>query len=390
MPAPYNVTYGGWYQRTTLHLSEIYEFFVNANSFLNLDKSKLKNYQQNLKITSVTRELSYLEYVKATTKDGIEIRYYEDGLYVLELNVADVKTGRDTLEQYFNNYFNPAINYIFSLGAPTPKILANIKTVHPTVVSFDPKQIPGDKVDSSLLKDIYSQIEDKNVAVYKSRDFIFILADASDAFPVNEIVEMQIFFREFKDQLEKYLNIHRKIWGEIADIKERKFIKAKEVGTLRERLDTYQKTISLISNRINQMGSYVKTRKAVSKNLQLESHLENLFQYRFDVLVDTLDYIKEIWKMTTDYVTSAIQVLVEIQSAATNKSIQSLTLITSVGVLSGLIAYLSRDTFPKVTFVGFIYLSILIICGYLFNFIVQRIQLNKLQKLKFSKTDENI
>jgi len=390
MTAQYKITYGGWYQRTTLHLSEIYEYFTNANSYLNLDKDKLKVLHDTLNLKEITREVSYLEYVKALTHDGIEIRYYEDGLYVLELMSSDIEVGKRTLETYFSEKLNPAISYIFSLGAPTPKILANLKTTHPTVISLGVKDKDSIKDHPFDLKNIYSHIEEKNISVYKSSDYIFIIFELGHYSRVNEIIEMQIFFREFKDQLEKYLNIHRRIWEEISTIRDKKCIRAKEVIKLRDTLDSYQKTINLISNRINQMGSYVHTRKDVSKNLEIDEHIEKLFQYRFDVLLNTLDYIKEIWRMTIDYVNSAIQILVEVQNLATNKSIQSLTLITSVGVLAGLIGHLSRDTYPKITHVGLVYLGSLITAGLVFNFIVQKVQLNRLQKLKFSKNNEAI
>ncbi len=38
----YTVTYGGWFQRTTLHLSEVHYLFSDGNSDLNLSKEKLK------------------------------------------------------------------------------------------------------------------------------------------------------------------------------------------------------------------------------------------------------------------------------------------------------------------------------------------------------------
>lgn len=390
MPKTYKVTFGGWYQRTTLHLSEIYEFFLNANSYLNLDKEKLVKLHRALNLQKVSREFGYLEYVKAVTKDGIEIRYFEDGLYILESESKDVDKTASVLKNYFWNKLTPAINYIFSLGAPTPKILANILTTHPTVVSFFDPKFKDFKLDEKTYGTVYSRIASEGVAVYKTKDYIFIISKEPDSFSVSDLVEMQIFFREFKDQLEKYLNIHRKIWEEIAQIKERKYLTAKEVPQIRTRLDGYQKTISLISNRINQMGSYVNTRKSISTQSGIDAHLDRLFQYRFEVLKDTLDYIKEIWKMTMDYVNAAIQIIVEIQNAATNKSIQSLTLITALGVLSTMVAFLSRDTLPKITAAGSLSLAIILFVGWLANFIYQNYLANRKQRIKFSEREEKL
>ena len=45
----------------------------------------------------------------------------------------DISVFRETdfLADYYENCLSKAINYIFSLGAPVPKELANIKSVYP-------------------------------------------------------------------------------------------------------------------------------------------------------------------------------------------------------------------------------------------------------------------
>ena len=90
----FTITFGGWYQRTTLHLSEIYDLFARGKSNLNLDKGKLNNFLHNFDFVSVTREWGDLEYIKCKTRNGIEVRYYEDGLYILEITTNDVKSGQ--------------------------------------------------------------------------------------------------------------------------------------------------------------------------------------------------------------------------------------------------------------------------------------------------------
>lgn len=107
------IIYGGWYQRTTLHLSEIYDLFERGKSKLDLSKEKLEEFQKNLDLKKVSREVGYLEYVKARTNSGIDIRYYEDGLYVLEIEGMDFKKGQKILKDYFERRLSPAINYIF-------------------------------------------------------------------------------------------------------------------------------------------------------------------------------------------------------------------------------------------------------------------------------------
>ncbi len=116
MKPKFKITYGGWYQRTTLHLSEIYDLFAQGKSNLNLSKEKLSEFYNKFGFDSVTREAGYLEFVRAKTKSGIEARYYEDGLYILEVELDkldSIKKEKKILEDYFNQILNPGVSYIF-------------------------------------------------------------------------------------------------------------------------------------------------------------------------------------------------------------------------------------------------------------------------------------
>ena len=380
----YIITFGGWYQRTTLHLSEVYELFKLGRSKLLLDPLKLVNFREDLNLKSVNRELSYLEYILAETRDGIKIKYYEDGLYILQINSESTKDALEKLENYYNNIFHPAIAYIFSLGAPTPKILADIKTKPPVVVSTIVKKLGDFKLDGREFGEIYSEIKAKNFVVYKTPEYIFIASDANNT-SLPDLIETQIFFREFKDQLETYLNIHRKIWEEISLVKEQRYLKGKDIEEVRMKLDAYQKNINLISSRINQMGTYINSRAKIAELLKIEEQLVTIFQYKFDTLMNSHSYIKEIWKMTLDYLNTAIQIVNEVSNKTTDATIQSLRLITTVGVISGIIGYISKDTFPEITIVGLAYYLILILATWLINILVNGIYRNRKYELKFSK-----
>jgi hypothetical protein len=386
----FKVSFGGWYQRTTLHLTEIYNLFAFGSSTLALSKEKLLELQSALGLEKVTREAGYLEYVGATTKSGIDIRYYEDGLYILEIKSSDIGGARKILEDYYNSALGPAISYIFSLGAPTPKILANIKAAHPTAVTSISENPVDFRLETEEFGEIYNKIVSPDLAVYKTPDYIFIISKPGNEETANVLVETQIFFREFKDQLQKYLDIHRKLWEEIADIKEKKSVKGTEIELMRSRLDSYQKTISLISNRINQMGAYAGTRSSISKNFKVDVYLMALFQFKFESLLDTLSYIKEIWKMTTDYLTSAIQNITEIQNQSAARGIQSLQLITSLGVVAGIIGYLSKNELPKITAIGAFYFFLIIAITWLINYAVSKIYKRKKYDLKIGETLKDI
>lgn len=368
------ITLGGWYQRTTLHLSEIHGFLDEGYSKLNLSKEKLQQYRQALNIKEVVRESSYLEYVQVQTEDEITIKYYEDGLYILEVESDDIKKSQQELKDYFENKFNPAISYIFSLGAPTPKILANIKTSHPTVVGIIPTKSEKFTVDEKKFGEVYSDITSSGIAVYKTKDYIFIIA--KDQNSLDDLIEMQIFFREFKDQLEQYLYIHRQVWEEISEIREKRYIIGKAVEETSAKLENYQKIINLIGSRINQMSFYINARSSLAKQLDLEKHLTTLFQYKFETLVDTHSYIKEIWAMTKDYLSTALEVIRELEGQRINNSIRSIQILASVGVVAGILGYVTRDTLPQITSAGLIYFIVLLIAAWSLNYIISFIYKN--------------
>jgi hypothetical protein len=202
---------------------------------------------------------------------------------------------------------------------------------------------------------------------------------------LKQIVEMQIFFREFKDQLEKYLNIHRILWEKISRIKERKSVRGGDIDKMRLELDGYEKTITLINSRIKQMGTYIHTRAKLAEHLKIEEHLLHLFQYKFEALSNTLEYIKEIWVMTTEYLKSAVQMIVEIRNQTMNAGLTSLRTVTTLGVVAAIISYLSRDTLPKITHAGLLFFVFIFLGTWAIDFIVVIAYKNIRYKLKVPK-----
>lgn len=364
---------GGWFQRTTLHLTEMADFLGFGESELNLDKEKLKNFRTQLQISEVTRENWLLEYILVKAKNEITTRIYEDGLMILEMvPYGLLKNDFSTLEDYYDNKLSPAISFIFSKGAPVPKELAQIKTLLPFVVwtkKADGKDIQQFFEELDLLT--YSTMETPYVKVYKAPKVILIISDLSEV-KVRQLVEAQIFFREFKSQLHRYLNIHRLVWEEIAEIKERGRIAGREVKKLRAKLDDYQKTVQLIDSRIAQMGAYLATRGKIASGEEVEKYLDKVFQFKYETLNDTLSYVKELWKMTANYLSGAIEIFREIQTESTKTSITSLQLITTLGVVAAIISYLGRDKLPNLTGEGIVFFAILLFLTWGLNAVVTR------------------
>ena len=368
---------GGWFQRTTLHLTETWDFLKHGKSNLDFPKEKLDEVRDSLSLDGGRRESGPLEYIFAKTNKEINYRIYEDGLIVLEKEFSSLKNDFELIKDYYDNKLSKALSLIFSKGAPVPKELANIKTILPYIVTVtDATKKEAEKVFKDFSEDVYSVLSTKKIEVYRSPGIILI-NNLKDENLTRGIIESQIFFREFKSQLHRYLAIHRILWEKIKTIKERGEIRGTDIDSLRNELSVYQKTINLIGARIDQMPAYVKTRQKITDIEKIDDYLQPLFQFKFETLLDTHEYIKHLWGMTKNYLTSAIEIFSELQAKSTKNTISSLQLITTIGVVAGILGYLGKDTLPKFTSIGLIYFSLLMAMTWIINSIVSKFFKNK-------------
>ena len=93
--------------------------------------------------------------------------------------------------------------------------------------------------------------------------------------------------------------------------------------------------------------------------------------------------------MTSDYLASAVGNLVEIKNQSTSNNLKSLQTITSIGVISGVLGYLSAKTLPQINKAGLIYFVVLFGLTWFMNYAISRKYQNKKYSLKFGnrKTD---
>ncbi len=381
---------GGWFQRTTLHLTEMWDFLKHGTSHLDFPKDQLTKARSVLGITEATRESGPLEYILVKTNKDIDFRVYEDGLIVLEKSYKSLKEDFNAIRDYYDKKLSKSLSFIFSKGAPVPKELANIKTILPYIVTMtDADEADVKKIFADSSEELYSVLATKNIEVYRSAGII-IVNNLKDESLLREIIESQIFFREFKTQLHRYLTIHRVLWEKIRVIKERGDIKGTDIDALRNEISVYQKTINLIGARIDQMPAYVHTRQKITDMEKIDAYLQPLFQMKFETLLDTHEYIKRLWEMTKNYLTSAIEIFTELQAKSTKNTISSLQLVTTIGVVAGILGYFSKDSWPKFTLIGVFYFAILMLMTWIINTAVSKFYKNKKYHIKEEEIEKDI
>lgn len=365
-----------------MHLTELYDFLKYGKSHLDFPAQELEKARGPLEIIDVTRESGPLEYILVKTGAGIGFRMYEDGLIVLEKEFNSLREDFDAIKDYYDNKLAKSFSLIYSKGAPIPKELANIKTILPYIVTADDaSEEEARKLFADFDEEIHAVVASKNTRVYRGAGIIFI-NNLRDEKLARSVIESQIFFREFKSQLHRYLNIHRIVWEKIDAVKDRQTVKGTEIDAVRNELADYQKTIQLIGARIDQMDAYLQTRQKITNLQVMDEYLQPLFQFKFETLADTHKYIKYMWVMTQSYLDSVIQTFVELQQKSTKSTISSLQLITTIGVVAAILGYLGKDTLPKFTSVGMFYFVLLLAMTWLLNGAVARFFKNKKYQIK--------
>ncbi len=362
-----NIFVGGWFQRTMLQLTEIYDFLRDTKTQLKLDSKKLEKLRANLGIGSIEYGVYGEEFIEYTTIYDIKVKIFEDGLIILNNTDVSYETlfaDMDKLTEYYDNRLSPAISYLFSLGAPVPKELANIETIFPYFIVCDKAT---KKQMSELLaqteKQKYFEFDNAKYDVIRGDKYYFINNKKQSMDNIQRYIEEQIFIREFKGQLHRYLNMHRIIWEKIDEVKEKTNIKGSEIVKFTTKLEGYAKTVNLIDGRIKQMGTYIGTREKIAKSDAELAEFLSISGYRYETLKDTLDYIKYLWDMTKSYVTSAQKLFNGIKSDVTSKSIDSLTIVTSMGAGASIIGLLTESA-PTFTIFGVLYFFALALLGW--------------------------
>ena len=80
----------------------------------------------------------------------------------------------------------------------------------------------------------------------------------------------------------------------------------------------------------------------------------------------------------------------EIKNQSTSNNLKSLQTITSIGVISGVLGYLSANNLPRISKSGLIYFVILFCITWFMNYVILAKYQNKKYSLRFGDRAENL
>lgn len=355
---------GGWFQRTMLQLSEIYDFLRDGSSQAGLESAKLLSLRDNLHIESIEYGVANEEFVAFVTDEHIRVKLFEDGLMTVSSDEVSESTMIEDIERVHNYYeqnLSPAINYLFSMGAPVFKELSRVENIYPYfIICENASQKDISELLAKTEQQKYFEFDGKNYSVLRGDKYYFVNNKKSSLENIEHYIEEQVFIREFKGQLHRYLNLHRAIWSKIDNIKKRTYFNEAEILSAENKLDRYEKTTLLIESRLEQMSPYVKIREAGMKgDAELEEFLA-ISGFRHEALIGTLTYMRSLWGATHQYSKSAMQLLERAERERMFSHVRGLILLVSLSVVIGALG-LIFGTGLKFSVDTIIYSAILVI-----------------------------
>jgi len=284
------------------------------------------------------------------------MKFLEDGVILFKKEYQDLNTDCQVLKEFYEKRLSPVINYIYSLGAPLPKELAKLELILPYIIEAtetDKKEV--EKLFHEFGDSIQSVVEAPEVSLYFGQKFFLFDLEKED-FPIEPIVEILIFFREFSAQLNGYLQAHRTIWEKISQICSQEALRFRDFTEIRNSLMEIKQTLSFVEARLAQMEKFIEVRQTWSKDL--ENILKSLSIYQFDTLANAQNYMTSLWKMTKDYADSTFNLLSMLYQENIQREVDALKLVT---IISMVIAFSRLAVFPtqplfSLKFIGSIFL----------------------------------
>lgn len=333
--APSKIHCGTWVPRTTIHLKEFYRFLQFKSSHLHLNQEKLRTLHALLHISNLKYHDSALDIITAQLGD-YNFNYQEDGVVFLSKTVDDLKHDFDNISHFMLNSLLDSFSYLYSQGAPIPKVFTNLESVMPIIITT-PKDNPReiDQAYNKLGDTIFQVIGDSKFKLYFGDKLITVVSHSSDN---TELVRYLIFLQDYKNQMEKLLNIHRYLWDQISLLREKKRVRYKDLALMRDMLLNLKKDITYFNSRLSQMHEFVHTRKEVIDTLLINKAQRDYCLGELTSLSATQAYMEHLWDMTERYADSTLNLISLLYQENEQSELNTLQVIFIIGVISSLLS----------------------------------------------------
>jgi len=332
---------GSWYSRTQLHLGELHLFLTEGKSHLSLNKEELLKYKKNLNPSdvSIIKENGHEILVAKLGKYNLE--YHENGLVLMSINPAPEKINQEmkSLADFTLNKMFEAFGFLYSQGAPIPKIFIALKSVLPYVVLTEgatKKEIEEFFVEQK--EEIGQEINNGESSIYYGKGPIVINGKTEDSI---NLVRIFYLLNDAKSQFQKVLDLHRFIWEEVDKVKSKGKIRYRDLSLNRDTLMEINNEIIFFKSRLEQIENVLvneSTECAKMVKLKSDDNIALHFMESFESLKRTSSYIKNLWSMTENYVSNTFNLINLLYQEGTQKQLNILQFIFVISAIASIIA----------------------------------------------------
>lgn len=329
---------GTWFQRTSLHLKELYEFLKQKKVAIELEGERMEHLWESLDVKNV-EFIGNNEFDEVYAECGkVFVSVTEDGIILLTTSEINVKKAKKTLESFYTEFLAPALMFLFSRGAPLPKVLDQVKSTYPLLcVSEGGKEKEILQFYDENIDLLITRLHGNHLQVCIGETISLFQTEKPrkfNAVHTRELLHYVVFFREFEKQLKKYLFLHRTMWEEITAIRDAENILHKDFPRIREQILQHMKTLSFVKARLAQMKDIMNEREHTI-DPHIKEELKSLGLLKFDHLIANQKYINHLWQMTIEYVKSSLSLLESLYQENTQKELNAIKFITFGALVTG-------------------------------------------------------
>ena len=192
---------------------------------------------------------------------------------------------------------------------------------------------------------------------------------------IDDLVGNIIFLQEFYRQLRDYLNTHRLMWDKITEIRESRDMRYKDFPMIRRKVMDFLKTLLFINARLNQMKDIAQARYNLLRP-EVKEELKECQLLRFENAIADLQYIRDLWEITIEYVKETLSLLESLFQENTQRELNAVKYVTMVAALTGFfgmnIAFPWEDRWTSISSSSFIVVGIIILIFIIVHYILKR------------------
>src|SRR3989338_9181657 len=162
-PIIHSVHLGTWFQRTSLHLQEVYAFVSDGKtSGIKTHINRGSFFKGSPLHSALNRDpdtiFDFLEF----TFENTSITITEDGIVVLSASYdGDIQSVYDSIKNVYVNHLSPLFSKLFKSGAPLPKELGQIKKIYPFIII-------GSNFDEQYCKTLLNKYNDDVISITRT------------------------------------------------------------------------------------------------------------------------------------------------------------------------------------------------------------------------------